>query len=238
MSVVRQQRLFSLAGPDQQPLLIDKPTGMTSHDVVDEVRRLTGQSKVGHAGTLDPLATGLLIVLVGRQQTKRQPEFTKLDKEYLVTASLGVETDSYDIDGTVLVTVPSQRLAAVNVTDIERCLRQFRGEIDQQVPPFSAVKRGGTKLYELARRGRLDLAALPVRRVTIYRLELVSFRQSRLDTQFSLKVKCSSGTYVRSLVHHTGQCLGVGAIVTSLRRTAIGPYRLSQACSLEELARR
>lgn len=215
-------------------VLIDKPQGWTSHDVVAKVRRLTGVKRVGHAGTLDPLATGLLIVLVGREFTQRQAEFMKQEKEYLVTGQLGLTTDSYDSEGLVVQQETWQKVSQIERQQVVDALDQFRGEIAQQVPAFSAVKVKGKKLYEAARRGKTVQAELPVRRVTIKEVELVDFAMDETTQQatFSLRVVCSSGTYIRSLIHDLGQVLGVGATVTALRRTRIGDLHIKDATPL------
>lgn len=212
-------------------LLIDKPSGMTSHDVVNRIRRRTGVKRVGHAGTLDPLATGLLIVLVGRESTKKQAEFLHMDKVYECTGQLGITTDTYDREGRVVHEAPWENVQAISQQDIEHVLEKFRGEIQQQVPAFSAVKMQGRKLYELARKDRVETLELPTRTVQIHALELLDVQK---DDQahtysFSLRVHSSSGTYIRSLVHDIGQTLGVGATVTALRRISIGPYTVATA---------
>lgn len=222
-------------------LLVDKPTGVSSHRVVNWARRLSGIKKVGHTGTLDPLATGLLIVLIGRKFTKQQEQYLKQDKEYLCTARLGLTTDSYDIDGDVIGTADWENVAHITKDQIIGIMTQFQGDIQQRVPIFSAVKRSGKKLYELAREAKHDLQAkyqaeqiladLPERTVHIFELELVSLTQDTAQhmVEFQFRVHCSSGTYIRSLAHDIGQELGVGATVTALRRTKIGSHSVTQA---------
>lgn len=216
-------------------LLVDKPSGWTSHDVVAKVRNLLRVSKVGHAGTLDPLATGLLVVLVGRTFTKRQSEIMGLDKTYLVTAELGKTSDTHDVDGQVSPSADWSELKTITKDRIESALDSFRGQIRQTVPAFSAVKVQGQKLYELARQ---DQAAaeekLPTRTVQIHGLELLAFQpdSGNQTAYLGLKVHCSSGTYVRSLVHDLGQVLKVGAVVFELRRTKIGSLSVDQAETL------
>lgn len=210
-------------------LLVDKPTGCTSHDVVAVVRKMAGVKKVGHAGTLDPLATGLLIVLVGRSWTKRQSEFLHLDKSYRCTMILGTTTDTYDTDGVVL---QKKSAAALTNSEISEGLLSFVGQYDQQVPPFAAVKVGGKKLYELARAGVLkdqDQFTLPVRRVSIPSITDVVITQDSGQVSCSFTVHVSSGTYIRSLAHDVGQKLGVGACVSVLRRLSIGQHFLTSA---------
>jgi tRNA pseudouridine55 synthase len=225
---------FPLKGsPPAGILLIDKSTGMTSHDVVNIVRRQTGVRRVGHAGTLDPLATGLLIVLVGREFTKKQSEFMKLDKEYLCTAKLGIKTDTYDIDGQVISKASWDEVKKITQVNLEKVLENFRGEIEQTVPAYSAVKIKGEKLYEKARKGETKKEDLPKRKVNIKELELIDFSKDEIKqaTSFTLRVACSSGTYIRSLIHDIGQQLKVGAMVKELRRTKIGDLDAKDAIS-------
>ena len=204
-------------------LLVDKPVGPTSHDLVDWLCRVSGVRRVGHTGTLDPLASGLMIMLVGREFTKLQAQFLKSDKTYVVTAQLGVTSDSYDATGNILTKNDSwQNIRRVK---FQNAVNQFVGQIDQTVPIYSAVKINGEKLYDLARRGQTDLIGLPARSVTIYSLRITNFSLPH----FTLEVSCSSGTYVRSLIHDIGQTLGVGAVVTALRRTQIGDYSINDA---------
>ena len=215
-------------------LLIDKPKTWTSHNVVAEVRRLTNIKTVGHAGTLDPLATGLLIVLVGKQYTRRQTEFLKMDKEYICQAQLGLETDTYDTAGKIVDRAEWPQVDHINQKQLAAALANFKGETSQTVPAFSAVKVKGKKLYHLARQAKIDLTTLPKRQVNIYKLDLVNFIKDDANQQvfFTIKVKCSSGTYIRSLIHDVGQKLGVGACVVELRRTQIGPYSVDDSVQL------
>lgn len=199
-------------------LLLDKPKGMTSHDVVDAVRRTLGTRKVGHAGTLDPMATGLLLVGAGRA-TRLLRFFGDLPKVYEGTARLGVETDTLDADGTVV------RSSAVDVSraQVEAAVAALVGESMQRPPAYSAVKVGGRKLYESARAGEMVEAA--PRRIRVDAFEVRSF--DGRDVEFG--VTCSGGTYVRVLAADVGTALGCGAHLTRLRRTAIGPYRVDDA---------
>ena len=199
-------------------LLVDKPGGVTSHDVVDVVRRRLGTRKVGHAGTLDPMATGLLLVGVGRA-TRLLRFLSDLPKVYEGTMRLGVETTTLDADGEVV------RESAVTATrdDLERAMRALEGGSMQRPPAFSAVKVGGRKLYEAARAGeRLDAEPRPIR---VDAFDLLSFAPP--DAGF--RVACSTGTYVRVLAADVGEALSCGAHLTALRRTAIGPFRASDA---------
>jgi tRNA pseudouridine55 synthase len=199
-------------------LLLDKPGGMTSHDVVDAVRRALGTRKVGHAGTLDPMATGLLLVGVGRA-TRLLRFFGELPKTYEGTARLGVRTDTLDADGSVVATAEVE----VSRADLEAAVAGFLGEQLQRPPAYSAVKVGGRKLYEAARDGRPIEAPPRSIRVDSFDVEGVE----GADLAFS--VTCSGGTYVRVLLADVGDVLGCGAHLRSLRRTGIGPYRVEDA---------
>ncbi len=204
---------------------IDKPTGMTSHDVVDAVRRLVRERRVGHAGTLDPLATGVLVVCVG--QATRLIEFmVGHPKEYRVVVRLGITTDTYDADGRVLEERP---VPPLSTAEVEKVLARFRGEIEQVPPRYAAIRHKGKRLYEWAREG-VEVEPKP-RRVTIHELVLEAWDPPDL----TLRVRCSAGTYVRSLAHDIGQALGTGGHVTALRRLASGPFRVEDAVPLETL---
>ncbi len=206
-------------------LLINKPSGPTSHDVVEELRVISGISQIGHAGTLDPLAEGLLILLVG-DFTKKSLMFMKLSKEYRATLRLGLESDSHDVEGEIR---PKKEFAIPLREDIESALEKFRGEIKQVPPQFSAVKVRGRKAYEEARAGRE--VKLEPRIVTISRMETVWYKFPLL----TLDIACSSGTYIRSLARDLGDILGTGAILTHLRRTRIGPYGINEAADFKEI---
>ncbi len=205
-------------------LLLDKPVGPTSHDVVARVRRAAGLRRVGHAGTLDPLAGGLL--LLGLGPAARFLEYlVGLDKTYETTVRLGRATTTYDAEGEVT----AERPVDVTAADVAAALAAFRGPIRQVVPPHSAVKRDGRPLYESARRG--ETIDLPQRDVVIYALDLLAYDPPLL----ALRVACSSGTYIRSLAHDLGAALGCGGHVATLRRTAVGAFPVAQAVSLEAL---
>lgn len=205
-------------------IVIDKPVGPTSHDVVARLRRLAGLRRVGHAGTLDPLASGVLLVCLGRA-TRFVEYLVGLDKVYETTIRLGQATTTYDAEGEVT----AERPVTVSEADILATLSAFRGIIHQRVPPYSAVKRGGRPLYERARRG--EVIDLPEREVVISALDLPAFDPPLL----TLRVICSSGTYIRSLAHDLGEALGCGGHVTALRRTAVGRFALADAAELDLL---
>lgn len=203
-------------------LLVDKPIGPTSHDVVAWARKVFQVRKIGHTGTLDPLASGLLILLISRDYTKLQAQLLKQDKTYRVTAALGITSDTYDCTGTV---TPSGVEVHPTDSQLRVVLDQFIGEIDQEVPAFSAVKVGGKKLYKIARRNSATLPQLPSRKVVISNIELIEYAWPNV----TLRIDCSSGTYVRSLISDLGKVLNVGAMVTSLRRERIGTVTIEQA---------
>lgn len=219
-----------LTAPDKivapAAVLVDKPGGITSFGVVKKVRWAAGLKKVGHAGTLDPLATGLLILLLGREATRQQDRFMGLPKIYTGTLRLGATTASYDADSPVDTEVNASH---VTDADIEAARLPLVGEILQVPPMVSAIKRGGERLYKKARRG--ETIMIEPRPVTVYTFDITARRGDDLD----FRVECSKGTYVRSLAHDLGQTLGVGAHLTALRREAIGPFRVDEAYTLDTL---
>ncbi|MCM8794819.1 MAG: tRNA pseudouridine(55) synthase TruB [Candidatus Omnitrophica bacterium] len=206
-------------------LLIDKPGGMTSHDVVDRVRRLLGIRRVGHGGTLDPLATGLLIVMVG-QATRKAASLLDSDKTYVATLCLGATTDTQDAQGRVIERRPVEGLRE---EEIRRAFEKFRGPITQQVPSFSAVRISGKRAYELARAGK----EIPprFRNVDIRELEILRFDPPEVE----FRVTCSKGTYIRTLCADIGRELGCGGFLKELRRTRIGTISVDQAVRLDRL---
>jgi tRNA pseudouridine55 synthase len=204
-------------------LIIDKPSGLTSHDVVQRVRRATTIRQVGHAGTLDPMATGVLVVCLGRA-TRVSEYLLGHDKAYRATIRLGLETNTYDADGEIVAT----RAVNVERAEVEQALAHFVGEIQQVPPMVSAIKRDGHKLYELARRGiEIERAA---RSVVIHGLELRDYQAPDV----ALEVSCSAGTYIRSLAHDLGAALGTGGHLIELTRTAAGPFTIDQAIPLAD----
>jgi len=207
-------------------LVIDKPGGMTSHDVVARVRRLLGERSVGHLGTLDPSATGVLPLLTGRY-TRLAQFYGAADKTYEGVIRLGFATDTYDADGEPL---GSPQTAQVSLEQIQRTAQVFRGEIEQQPPRFSAKKIAGVPAYKLARKNQeMDLKKI---RVLVRRFEIHGLEGDR--ARFTAEV--GAGTYVRSLAHELGEKLGVGAHLAELRRTASGEFTLGQSVTLEQLA--
>jgi tRNA pseudouridine55 synthase len=210
-------------------LIIDKPAGWTSHDVVAKLRRLTGTRRVGHAGTLDPLATGVLVVGVGKA-TRLLGHLTLAEKEYLATILLGQATDTCDADGTVTGGAPASE---VTLTAVRAAAQALTGEIQQVPPAVSAIKVGGTRAHRLARAGAAP--ALAARAVTVRSFSINSAHRSADLLAVDVAVTCSSGTYIRSLARDLGEALGVGGHVTALRRTRSGAYDLSLARGLDGL---
>jgi tRNA pseudouridine55 synthase len=204
-------------------LLVDKPGGMTSHDVVSRVRKLAQTRKVGHAGTLDPLATGLLVLGID-SSTRLLTYLVGLDKEYLATIRLGQATTTDDSEGDPLGAAAN--VSAITTVAIEAALAPLRGEILQVPSSVSAIKVGGRRSYDRVREG--EDFTLPARAVTISALEVLDSRRGELD----VRVECSSGTYIRALARDLGRELGVGAHLTALRRTRIGPFAVSEAGQL------
>ena len=207
-------------------LNVEKPAGMTSHDVVNQLRRVTSIRRIGHAGTLDPLATGVLLLCVGRA-TRLVEYLVGQHKEYVATVRLGQVTDTYDAEGTVGEERP---FAHITPIQFQQALDLFRGPIQQKPPIYSAIKQNGQPLYKLARQGlKVDV---PLRNVTIYELELLDWALPEVR----LRVVCSSGTYIRSLAHDMGQALGCGGHIAALRRTAVGEFTVATAVPLARLA--
>ncbi len=206
-------------------IVIDKENGYTSFDVVAKMRRICGEKKIGHTGTLDPMATGVLPILIGNA-TKAQSLLPESDKEYEATFSFGITTDTLDITGKVL----SQTESNVKSEDLEAVLPQFRGDIMQLPPMYSAVSKDGVRLYELARKGLVT--EREARPITVYKLDLLNFDEQLQSAQ--ILVKCSKGTYIRSICDDIGQVLGCGAVMTSLRRVTACGYTLDDAITLEK----
>ncbi len=206
-------------------LLINKSAGSTSFRIVSQLRRLLHIDKIGHAGTLDPFATGVMVMLIGREFTKRSDEFLCSDKEYRATLHLGVCTDSYDIDGAVI----SQSGLVPTLEEVEAALKTFQGSVSQIPPMFSAKKVKGEKLYDLARKG-IEIERQPV----IVQLETTFIRYEYPELE--IQVACSKGTYIRALAHDLGQLLGCGAHLSALTRLRSGPYLLKDCLDQKRLA--
>jgi tRNA pseudouridine55 synthase len=206
-------------------LLVDKPTGFTSHDVVARLRRKLAMKRIGHAGTLDPMATGLLIMLIGKA-TRISQYLTNLDKEYEGTIELGKITNSQDADGEVMETRP---VPALTEAEVRAAMQTFLGDQYQTPPMFSAIKVGGVPLYKMARKGEEIVREPRFIRVSAY--ELTRFALPHLD----FRMRCSKGTYVRTLAHDLGQKLGCGGHLCALRRTATDRFRIESALPLDQI---
>lgn len=209
-------------------LNVNKPPGPTSHDIVALVRRRTGARKVGHAGTLDPLASGVLLICLG-QATRITEYLMELTKVYRATLRLGVSTDTQDAEGKVVATSP---VPAIQPQEMRSALDSFVGQIELVPPSYSAVKIAGQPAYKLARRGAPP--QLPARPARVYRIELLRLEPPDLE----IEVECARGTYVRALAAAIGRRLGCGAHVARLIRTAVGPFTIDAAVDLGELERR
>jgi tRNA pseudouridine55 synthase len=209
-------------------VVVDKPAAITSHDVVARVRRLAGTRKVGHAGTLDPMATGVLVLGVNRA-TRLLGHLTLTDKQYAATVQLGTTTSTDDAEGEPVATRPFDGLAE---TDVRTALAAFAGPIDQVPSAVSAVKVAGKRSYARVRDG--EQVDLPSRRVTIHELAVTSLDLAHGTVD--VEVRCSSGTYVRAIARDLGEALGVGGHLTALRRTAVGPFGIDAAHTLDALA--
>lgn len=207
-------------------LVVDKPQEFTSFDVVAVVRKLSGQRKIGHTGTLDPNATGVLPLLLGNA-TKAQDIVPNHDKEYVADFKLGITTDTLDIWGQV----KSKTESDVKQGEIEEIIKQFTGEIEQIPPMFSAVSVNGQRLYDLARKG-VEVER-KLRTITVYELELVSFDEQNQSGR--LRIKCSKGTYIRTLIDDIGAKLKVGAVMTALRRTMACGFEIENALTLDKI---
>jgi len=207
-------------------LVIDKPKGITSAEVVRRLKKVLKVRKIGHTGTLDPLATGILIVAVGKA-TRFSEYLLKKDKCYVVKGTFGLKSDTYDIDGKV----EKVECKEVDKDSLLKTLENFKGEIEQVPPPFSAIRVNGKRAYDLARKG--EKVELKPRKVRIYSLELLDFNYP----EFTLKVCCSSGTYIRSLINDIGKSLSCSAIVSELRRVKVGKVDEKVAIPLSKITK-
>ncbi|MDP3963680.1 MAG: tRNA pseudouridine(55) synthase TruB [bacterium] len=222
----------------QDIINLNKPAGPTSHDMVDLVRKVRGERTVGHAGTLDPFAEGVLLILVGREATRRQKEFMSMPKTYVATLCLGATSDTDDLTGKITDVIPaevgihdlevetahgSRIKSGMTKEHIEKVLKSFIGDIEQVPPAYSAIKLKGKKAYELARKGITP--ELKSRIVHIEDIKLLRYTWPKLE----IEVDCGSGTYIRSLARDIGKKIGCGAYVEKLVRTRIGPYLIEEA---------
>jgi tRNA pseudouridine55 synthase len=206
-------------------IVVDKPRDWTSHDVVNKMRRLAGTRRVGHLGTLDPSATGVLPLVIGRA-TRLAQFYTRNDKIYEGVVHFGYSTNTYDAEGE---RTSDEVAVELDRTALESVLQAFRGPFDQVPPPVSAKKVGGRKAYELARKQQpVELKSVPVE---VYSLEILRIERSEAE----VRVQCSAGTYLRSIAHEAGQAMGCGAVLKSLRRIASGHFKIESARTLEDL---
>jgi len=206
-------------------LNLDKPAGISSHDAVNRLRRITNQRRIGHTGTLDPTATGVLVLCLG-QATRLAEYVAEARKVYRATIRLGIDTSTWDSEGEVVAEADA---SGVTLAGIENALGAFEGRIQQVPPMYSALKHEGHPLYKLARRGQE--VEREAREVTIYALEIEAWRSPELV----LRIACSKGTYIRAIAHDLGVALGVGAYLAALRRLAVGAFTVEQAVSLDTL---
>jgi tRNA pseudouridine55 synthase len=207
-------------------LLVNKEEGPTSHDIINKLRRITNIKKIGHAGTLDPFAQGLLIVAIGRKATKKINTFVKLNKEYRATVLLGVETDSYDKTGNI---VEKYEGKAIEEKEIKRAIKTIKKKREQTPPMYSAKKVGGKKLYELARKN-IEIERKP-QKIKIFSIKIERYEWPILK----IKIKCSSGTYIRTIAKDIGDILDCGAHLKELERTKIGKYDIKKAVNIKDL---
>lgn len=220
-------------------LLLDKPIDWTSFDVIAKLRSITGIKKIGHSGTLDPLATGLLIIAIGRDATKNINNFIKLDKTYFATIKLGCVSDTFDLYGTLhnfedSFIKQNNYIVSTKIPtlqEIQNALLNFIGEIKQIPPMYSAKKINGQKLYELARKGIIIKREPSL--IKIYSINLIDYNYP----EFKIEVSCSSGTYIRSLANDIGQILKTGAYITQLRRTKINTFDVSQSITIDKITK-
>lgn len=208
-------------------ILIDKPVGPTSHDIVHQLRKITGEKKIGHAGTLDPFASGLLIAAIGRQATREIDKFVKLDKEYVATLHLGLVSSTFDPEGEIKKW--SGDIKEKSIEEVKKSLQDFIGEQEQIPPMFSAKKIAGQRLYELARKGK-TIDRQPAR-INIYEIELLKYEWPILE----IRIRCSTGTYIRALANDIGLSLGCGAYLENLKRTSIGSHVIAKAVDIKDL---
>lgn len=208
-------------------LVVDKPKGPTSRDIVNQVSKILGTKKVGHTGTLDPIATGVLVLTIGKG-TKLTEMLQASTKEYIATAMFGIETDTLDTEGTIIKEEP----VTITKEDVKRALKEMEGTYEQEVPIYSAIKVNGKKLYEHARKNE-QVEELPKRTVTIYETEFLSFEEN----QAAFRVVVSKGTYIRSFIRDLAKKLNTVAIMSDLRRTKQGTFPVEESHPLEEITK-
>jgi tRNA pseudouridine55 synthase len=209
---------------------INKPAGPTSHDIVNKLRKILGIKKIGHTGTLDPAATGVLPLCTGK--ATKLIQYFPTDKQYIAEVTLGIETDSYDAEGKIIF----QQATKVDKVTLSDCLKEFEGEITQQVPRFSATHYKGKKLYEYAHKG-IEVEELPSKQVKIYKIELIELiKQSEEHPIAKIIIDCGPGTYIRSIAHDLGKRLGCGAHLNRLTRTMSSNITLAESLTIEQVS--
>ena len=218
-------------------IIVNKPKGLTSMDVIRVIRRLTGEKRVGHSGTLDPMATGVLPVFIGREMTRQISKYMEGKKGYLAEMTLGVETDTGDAEGKILntkfETLNKSKFSKLKIQNqLQTILNEFVGEIEQVPPMYSAIHHEGKRLYELAREGK-EVERKP-RKVTIYEIKFINYKEEEYP-KVTFECLCSKGTYIRSLAVDLGQRLGCGAHLSALTRIYSEPFSLKETHSLEEI---
>lgn len=213
-----------------------KPEGVTSHDIVNQVRRNTGVKRVGHGGTLDPLAEGVLVIAVGRENTKQLDKYVKEDKEYVATLTLGYESETDDREGpiheynsTESNLEESSKKQTLTLNDVKGCIKKFIGKIKQTPPSYSAIKVNGKEAYKRIRKG--EVFEMEPRTVEIKKIEILRYKYPELE----IRVTCGSGTYIRSLARDIGRKLEVGAYLSKLIRTRVGEFTLEDTLSLQQI---
>lgn len=207
-------------------LNINKPKGITSHDVVSRLRKILNMKQIGHTGTLDPIAQGVLPICIGK--ATRIIEYLSTNKSYKATAILGIGTNTYDLEGEIIYKKPTK----VSKQEVEKALSNFEGEIEQTPPAFSAIKVKGKKLYEYARKGQ-DIE-IPKRKIKITQIELIDFKEGEYP-EIVFNVDCSGGTYIRSIIHDIGEELGCKAVMADLIRTGSGGFNIENSITLDEV---
>ena len=205
---------------------INKPIGFTSFDIVKIIRKITNESKVGHGGTLDPFADGVLIIAIGRNSTKKINQFINSNKEYIATLKLGSETDTLDLNGKI---IKSKKIPKISKEYINDILLEFLGNIDQKTPMYSARKISGIRLYKYARKNMV--IPTPLNKITIFKLNLISFENNKL---IKFNVKCSKGTYIRQLAYDISKKLGTTGHLINLTRTKVGNFCLEDSIKISD----
>ncbi len=238
IEIIDRRTVLNWSQVEGSGLVIDKPLGLTSHDVVARVRRRSAIKRVGHSGTLDPLATGVLIILVGRSATKHQQWFMDLPKIYQAEITFGATSTTDDAEGVLTQVTESQQLQLLTASQVAAVLPRFIGTILQRPPIYAAIKSGGQPLYKRARAGTITAEEVPVRTVTIDSITMDHWQPADDDHPWprcQITVTCHKGTYIRSLVRDIGQAVGTGAYMSGLVRLQLGDYHQRSAFQLSDI---